>query len=124
MLAFPDGEKYIRHVSVGDKVISDDGTEQEVVETMIPKYSVVYTVVADDGGKKNYVNTTLTQPLMTSDGDFVDVAMLRIGTNLKGAGKVLGVVESGERKVYDLKVTGPNTYFANGFVAKGATDEW
>ena len=120
----PDGEKYIRHISVGDKVIAEDGTEQEVIETMIPKYSVVYTVVADDGGKKNYVNTTLTQPLMTSDGDFVDVAMLRIGTNLKGAGKVLGVVESGERKVYDLKVTGPNTYFANGFVAKGATDEW
>lgn len=120
----PDGEKYIRHISVGDKVIAEDGTEQEVIETMIPKYSVVYTVVADGSGKKNYVNTTLTQPLMTSDGDFVDVAMLRIGTNLKGAGKVLGVVESGERKVYDLKVTGPNTYFANGFVAKGATDEW
>ena len=100
----PDGEKYIRHVSVGDKVISDDGTEQEVVETMIPKYSVVYTVVADDGGKKNYVNTTLTQPLMTSDGDFVDVAMLRIGMELEGAGKVLGVVESGERKVYDLNL--------------------
>ena len=120
----PDGEKYIRHISVGDKVIAEDGTEQEVIETMIPKYSVVYTVVADESGKKNYVNTTLTQPLMTSDGDFVDVAMLRIGMELEGAGKVLGVVESGERKVYDLKVTGPNTYFANGFVAKGATDEW
>lgn len=120
----PDGDKYIRHISVGDMVIADDGTEQEVVETMIPKYSMVYTVVADDNGKKNYVNTTLTQPLMTSDGDFVDVSMLRIGMELEGAGKVLGVVESGERKVYDLKVTGPNTYFANGFVAKGATDEW
>lgn len=120
----PDGEKYIRHISVGDKVIAEDGTEQEVIETMIPKYSVVYTVVADGSGKKNYVNTTLTQPLMTSDGDFVDVAMLRIGMELEGAGKVLGVVESGERKVYDLKVTGPNTYFANNFVAKGATDEW
>lgn len=120
----PDGDKLIRHINVGDKVISDDGTEQEVVETMIPKYSVVYTVVSEGSNGKNYVNTTLTQPLMTSDGDFIDVAMLRIGTNLKGAGKVLGVVESGERKVYDLKVTGPNTYFANNFVAKGATDEW
>lgn len=124
MVKTPDGEKCIRHISVGDKVIADDGTEQEVVETMIPRYSVVYTVVTDGNNGKRYVNTTLTQPLMTSGGDFVDVAMLRIGTNLKGAGKVLGVVESGERKVYDLKVTGPNTYFANGFVAKGATDEW
>lgn len=126
----PKGDKFIRHIKAGDEVIAHDPTTNEdkteiVKEVMNPHYNEVYVVVCDAGkGKKNYVSTTLTQPLLTADGEFVDVSVLRIGTELKGAGKVTGVVHSGERKVYDLKVTGANTYYANGFIAKGGTDEW
>lgn len=125
----PDGEKYIRHIKPGDKVMaySEEGEdkETEVYDALVPVYSDVYVVVCDAAkGKKNYVSTTLTQPLLTADGDFVEVSMLRIGTELKNAGRVRGIVYSGERKVYDLKLASGEAYYANGFVAKGATDEW
>lgn len=125
----PDGEKYIRHIKPGDKVMaySEEGEdkETEVYDALVPVYSDVYVVVCDAAkGKKNYASTTLTQPLLTADGDFVEVSMLRIGTELKNAGRVRGIVYSGERKVYDLKLASGEAYYANGFVAKGATDEW
>ena len=125
----PDGEKFIRHIKPGDKVMAysedSDDKETEVYDALVPVYSDVYVVVCDAAkGKKNYVSTTLTQPLLTADGDFVEVSMLRIGTELKNAGRVRGIVYSGERKVYDLKLASGEAYYANGFVAKGATDEW
>lgn len=125
----PDGDRFIRHIKPGDKVMaySEDGEdkETEVYDALVPVYSDVYVVVCDGAkGKKNYVSTTLTQPLLTADGDFVEVSMLRIGTELKNAGRVRGIVYSGERKVYDLKLASGGAYYANGFVAKGATDEW
>lgn len=129
-----DGDqKAIRKVEVGDKVISYDhvnNTEsvEEVTELMKPIYNDVYIVIAqDDKGTMHNVGTTLTQPLMLADGTFRDVAMLRIGDNLKNVGTVKGIAYSGERKVYDFKITGKvknPTYYANGFVVKSGTDEW
>ena len=92
---------------------------------MEPQDSEVYMVVCqDEKGNVRDVITTLTQPLMKADGTWRDVAMLRIGDNLKNVGKVKSVIFNGTRKVYDMKLTGKNTYYANGFVAKGATNEW
>lgn len=125
-----DGDKLIRHIKLGDKVLAYDKNEDKVtLETvegvMQPHYSEVYAVICEgDKGEKRYVNTTLSQPLLTDDGEFIQVAMMRIGTKLKGIGKVKSIMLSGERKVYDLKVTGANTYYVNGFIAKGATNEW
>lgn len=125
----PDGDKYIRHIHKGDKVLcyNADGedTEETVTDTLRPKYTTTYAVVcADDKGKKKVVFTTLSQPLLTEDGEMAEVSVMRIGTKLKNVGKVLGIAESGERKVYDLKLTGSNMYYANGFVAMGGTNEW
>lgn len=129
-----DGEqKAIRKVKTGDKVVaydntSDKDTVEEVTEVMEPHYSDVYIVICQDGsGSMRNIGTTLTQPLMLSDGTFKDVAMLRIGEQLKNVGTVRGIAYSGERKVYDFKTTNSkrnSTYYANGFVAKAATDEW
>ena len=126
----PNGERKISELNIGDKVISysilDDCDRYETVtEVMKPHYSDVYTVVCEDvQGKKHYVNTTLSQPLLTEDGYFIVVGEMPIGTKLKCAGKVISVIYSGERKVYDLKVSGSNTYYADGFIAKGGSDEW
>lgn len=121
----PDGEKSIYLLRPNDKVIcpNEDGTETEETVTAImdPHFTDVYTVLTD---KKNAVHTTLTQPLMADDGTFILVSNLSIGTALRGVGKVIGVVHSGERKVYDIKVTGENNYYADGFIAKGGTNEW
>lgn len=120
-----DGEeRFIRHIKVGDKVLcyneSGDSAE-EVVYVQSPVYQTTYAVVCvADGGKKNVVYTTLAQPLLTEDGEYQEVQVMSIGTKLKGAGKVTGIVESGERKVYDFQTTGNNKYYANGFIAQGA----
>lgn len=124
------GAKAICDVSVGDKILTYDHVRdrqcvEEVVEVMEPQDSEVYMVVCqDEKGNVRDVITTLTQPLMKADGTWRDVAMLRIGDNLKNVGKVKSVIFNGTRKVYDMKLTGANAYYANGFIAKGATNEW
>ena len=125
----PDGDKEIKRINVGDKVVCPhvDGTEtiETVIEVMEPHYSDIYTPICQGASNsRNFVNTTLTQPILTSDDVFVMVGNLVIGTMIKGIGKLISIVNSGERKVYDLKLTGENNYYANGFIAKGATTEW
>ena len=126
----PNGDKYIRHLKVADEVIAynpeTDAKEVAVVtEVMEPKISECYAVVCEKASQdKNAVFTTLTQPLLTEDGKFVTVNVMRIGTKLKNSGAVIGIIYSGERNVYDIKVSGPNTYYANGLIAKGGTFEW
>lgn len=126
----PGGEKKISELKVDDKVIGYsilDNCEKEetVTEVMKPYHNSVYMVVCDDEqGEKHCVRTTATQPLLTAKGFFVIVGEMTIGTMLKGVGKVVGIIFEGERKVYDLKVSGSNTYYADGFIAKGGSDEW
>ena len=120
-----DGEeKYIRHIKVGDKVLgyneSGDSVE-EVVYVQEPVYQTTYAVMCvGENNEKKVVYTTLAQPLLTEDGEYQEVQVMRIGTKLKDVGKVIAIVESGERKVYDIQTTGNNKYYANGFVAQGA----
>lgn len=126
-------QKAIRKIKVGDKVLSYDHVRdresvEEVTEVMEPHYSDVYIVICqDEDGTMHNVGTTLTQPLMLRDGTFKNVQLLTIGDGLKNVGTVRGIAYSGERKVYDFKITGTKknpTYYANDFVAKAATDEW
>ncbi|MEG2583916.1 MAG: Hint domain-containing protein [Oscillospiraceae bacterium] len=132
----PDGEKNIDRISVGDKVICINiangkcvDTVETVTQVMKPRYSDVYTIICEsDSNAKSYVNTTLTQPFMKADGTFVLAGKIDVGnTKILHDGQpvmVKGIVLSGERKVYDIKLTGENNYYADGFVAKGATNEW
>ena len=119
----------ITDVKVGDKVLCphEDGTESEetVLHTMEPHYSDVWNLVCKDGVDTHYVMATLTQPLLTEDNKFVEISDMTLGTNLKGRGKIVNMVYAGERKVYDLHVSGDNNYYADGFIAKGgSTDNW
>lgn len=125
-----DGEKTIKEIKVGDKVyaydhVRDKDSVEEVIETMEPHENEVYMVVCQDNdGDLHDVITTLTQPLLQEDGTWKEVAVMRIGDVLRNAGVVKSIIFNGTRKVYDLKLTGVNTYYAGGFVAKGATNEW
>lgn len=125
----PAGDKYIRHIQKADKVMAynskDNDTEEEVIETLKPTVQQTYAIITKDKtGKINKVFTTLSQPLMLADGEFIPLAELKINDELMNVGKITAIAYSGERKVYDLKLTGSNTYYANGFIAKGGTNEW
>ena len=130
LVKMADGtEKKIRFVVPGDVVICPhkDGTETEetVTAVMTPHHAEVYIVVAKDrDGKEHHCYTTMTQPLLGEDGKFAQVKNIGIGKELYGGWQVISVIHSGERKVYDLKVSGENNYYADGFVAKGGTTEW
>jgi len=121
--------KKIRHVVVGDKVLCPhkDGTETEetVTAVMTPHYAEVYIVVAKDrDGREHHCYTTSTQPLLCADGKFAQVKNIGMDKELYGGWKVVSIIHSGNRKVHDLKVTGDNNYYADGFIAKGGTEEW
>ena len=124
----PNGERFIRLIREGEPVITYDPETGEEAENKVlfvqePVYKDTFAVVCMmPDGKKNVVYTTLPQPLLTEDGEWVEVSMLRINTPLKNVGKVVSLAYSGERKVYDFQVENTNSYFANGFVAKGAYD--
>ncbi len=85
---------------------------------MQPYYGEVYTILTDEG---KAVHTTLDQLFLTANGFFLKAADLSIGQEIYGAGKVTGIVHSGERKVYDFASTGKNLFYANGFAANGYT---
>lgn len=129
-----DGEqKAIRDIKVGDKVLSYDHVRdrrhvEEVMEIMEPHESDTYVVICRDRkGNMRNVETTLSQPLMLSDGTFRNVQVLCIGDPLKNVGTVKCIAFKGKRKVYDFKITSNRkrpTYFANGFVVQAGTDEW
>lgn len=130
-ISMADGTvKAIKDVKAGDSVKAynietGEETKETVIETMSPHESEVYMVSCiDEDGKVRKVITTTTQPLLGADGDFIDMAILRIGQELKNVGRINQISHNGVRKIYDLKVTGVNTYFANDFIAKGATNEW
>ena len=111
-------EKSIEHIEVGDKVMSyADGAEQEaeVVNVMSRHYADVYNIQC----QLAHTSATLTQPLLMEDGTYKTLGDMRIGDVLHGVGAVYGLTYSGERPVYDIEVSGANTYIADGFVAKG-----
>lgn len=117
----PDGYKLLRYIEPGD-VISTPTGDKEVKEIMTPRYALVYVLVTDTGTDKT-VFLTPTQPLMKDDGTWATIQELRVGDKLKGKGKAVSIILSGDRKVYDLKVDG-DQYYANGFIAKAGTTEW
>ena len=121
---FPTGTKItmadrttrnIEHIHVGDLVSTGTGDSGSVVKVMDPHYSDVYNIIAKNG----HTSCTLTQPLMKTNGEYVTVGDMQIGTDLQNVGKVQSIVYSGERKVYDMQVDHDNSYIADGFVAQG-----
>ncbi|MGE1061182.1 Hint domain-containing protein [Megasphaera paucivorans] len=122
----PNGNVRMDSLKVGDKVICPhtDGTEStETITGLMPAtYNDVYNVITDDGKSKHYVSATSTQPFLAADGNFVELGKISIGLALKGVGKVISIIYSGERKVYDMALTGANNYCADGFIAQGGSN--
>ena len=115
-------QKNIEHIHGGDKVKTNASDCETVIDLVKPHYSDVYAVVTDGN---HITNTTLTQPIMKSDGTYVLLSDITLGTELMNVGKVSSIVYSGERRVYDLHVSGDNTYIVDGgFVAKGGDGPW
>lgn len=123
LIKTPKEDVKISHLAIGDEVIcpNDDGTEtiEKINDVMDPVYSEVYTVVARSGQKTHYVNTTLSETLRAEDGKFILVGDLKVGQKLANVGAVTAIIYSGERKVYDITITGENKFYANGFIAEG-----
>ena len=130
LVKMADGSaKYIQDIVKGDKVLCPhvDGTEseEEVLEVMQPHHADVYAVTAKDkDGNFHVVLTTSTQPLLCENGKFVTVGNMKLCKILRGGLEIISIEYDEFCKVYDLKVSGENNYYADGFVAKGGTNEW
>lgn len=121
--------KHIQDVVKGDKVLCPhvDGTEsvEEVLDVMEPHFADVYAVTAtDDKGDYRVVLATSTQPILCEDGTFVTVGNMKPHKRLRDGLQLVSVEYDEFCPVYDLKVSGENNYYADGFVAKGGTNEW
>ena len=130
LIKMADGSiKYIQEVVKGDKVACPhaDGTETEetVLDVMEPHHADVYRITAKDDNDCYYVAfTTSTQPILCADGTFVTVGNMKLNKRLHGGLTMTSIEYDQFAKVYDLKVSGENNYYADGFVAKGGTTEW
>ena len=113
-------EKLPDDIEVGDKVMAwgENGEEEaEVLRTMQPHHVEVYNLVCSDV----HTMATLSQPFLTEDGAWVTLEDLKMKQRLKNAGEVHAVSFSGDRRVYDLQVSGENTYIADYALGKTNT---
>lgn len=121
--------KPIREVRPGDYVYGYDPVRKRnavsrVCAVMRPRQAVVLKITTDKGRS---VTASLSQPLLKADGKtWVAACDVRKGFRMAGeAGRVVSVEPAGRTEVYDLKLGGGlNNYIADGFVAKGGTEEW
>lgn len=127
----PHGKVKLRDVKKGDKVISfnPETGEDEICEVLkvsdvsLERVFAIQTV--DKEGKTHHVVTTPSQPLMRYDGSYVTLNNIIIcQTELKSAGIVKGITYNGKQPVFDLCVSGPKNYYANGFIAKDGSEFW
>jgi hypothetical protein len=110
----PDGEKNIEDIKIGDEVISHTGKVERVTFIPEPRECVILEVTTDKGT----VKTTPTQRFYTPDGLEYVLDMEIVLTDDDPA-KVISIKRLTSELVYDFSTTGPNSFYANGFVAEG-----
>lgn len=121
LIKTPDGDKPLKRIRKSDIITTPNGDEK-VTDVMTPHYARVYAICTDESENK-CINLTSTQPMLMEDGNWKTLEEMRIGERFKDRGKIVLLVESGDRLVYDIKVPS-GMYYANGFIAKAGTTEW
>ena len=121
LIKTPNGDKPLKRIRKGDIITTPNGDEK-VTDVMTPHYARVYAICTDESENK-CINLTSTQPMLMEDGNWKTLEEMRIGERFKDRGKIVLLVESGDRLVYDIKVPS-GMYYANGFIAKAGTTEW
>lgn len=123
----PNGEVEIKDIKVGDEVYARDSKEgntvhAKVTETLEPQERDIVDVYVGD----KLVSTTPSQPFLSDKDEFVNVEDMVVGeTFLQPYGVVTKLVHRDKKeKVYDIKISNGDCYFANGFIVKAASDEW
>lgn len=123
----PKGEIEIKDIKVGDEVYARDSKSGEsvhakVTETLEPQERDIVDVYVGD----RYVSTTPSQPFLSYRDKFVNVEDIVVGeTFLQPYGVVTKLIHRDKKeKVYDIKISNGDCYFANGFIVKAASDEW
>ena len=121
LIKTPNGDKPLKRIRKGDIITTPKGDEK-VTDVMTPHYARVYAICTDESENK-CINLTSTQPMLMEGGNWKTLEEMRIGERFKDRGKIVLLVESGDRLVYDIKVPS-GMYYANGFIAKAGTTEW
>lgn len=120
MIALEDGEKPIEAVEIGDEVINDQFSNTVKAVLYMGKHELFRFVT-----KNHELITTRTQPIMTQYGfhkaGLVDKESLILTDT--GYEEVLSRERLGKEDVYELYVNGDHTFYANGVMVEGITDE-
>lgn len=123
----PNGNVEIKDIKVGDEVYSFDSKDKtlkvaKVTEVLDPQERDITDVYVLD----KLVSTTSSQPFLDYTVRFVNVEdMVEGETTLVPYGTVSKLVQRDKKeKVYDIKISTGDCYFANGFVVKAAENEW
>lgn len=123
----PNGEVEIKDIKVGDEVYARDSKEgntvhAKVTETLEPQERDIVDVYVGD----KLVSTTPSQPFLSDKDKFVNVEDIVVGeTFLQPYGVVTKLVKRDKKeKVYDIKISNGDCYYANGFIVKAASNEW
>lgn len=120
-ISMADGsKKNIEDIKAGDKVETIASRSEDVIETMPEHYNDVLTIETES----DITHTTATQPLMMKDGEYIIAGAIVPGVSLMRTGKVIKVTPYGRHRVYDLHVSGDNTYIADNFIAQGGNGSW
>jgi hypothetical protein len=109
----------IEDIKQGDIVETASG--MGLVKKIHTSENMIFSVRTDKGC---VTHTTLTQPLLKDNEEYVLLKDMTMGTHLANVGLVIGIDYEGVDKVYDFEVQGDdNSYIVDGgFVAQGGND--
>ena len=106
----PGGEVTIESIRTGDVVLTGRGRTAVVEATFITRAQIL--ALTTDRGT---LRTTAEHPLLCADGRFRLAGELSRGSRLPGA-TISRCATGSEELVYNLHVSAPHTFVANGFV--------
>ena len=117
----PNGSKKISEIVIGDEVIAFDeagNLKESYVTNTFHHHSEKYELYRYHLNNGVYVDVTKNHPVLSKNGDFVEIGSLSIGDSLVSHDNVNPTITNieflGDHFVYNISVDKYSTYIANG----------
>ena len=121
-ISLKQGTKPIEEIREGDLIKNPmNSKELRILRLMKARNNHVYRVQTD---QRKVLETTDSQPILTSYGQFIELKDLRVGDELALVGRIESIDYVGYERVYDFEASDENVFEAEGFIVEGGGNQY
>ena len=121
-ISLKQGTKPIEEIREGDLIKNPmNSKELRILRVMKARNNHVYRVQTD---QRKVLETTDSQPILTSYGQFIELKDLRVGDELALVGRIESIDYVGYERVYDFEASDENVFEAEGFIVEGGGNQY